>query len=309
MNSNRYFKIIINLLIMCMVCPTLCVSANGSINATRDILDVIIDNKPIASDDIYNSQLYDESLREYTINDKPLVKINYIPIWYHAGESIDDLIKTAERTWQETYIVLDKKPFGTFAKSSGENKIICKSNIYDETPMFLTDLINSSVLHSKLSPSNISYTNVLCFDAVKSHQGVVVYYISEENAIVYYYEDYSSNALQFTLGDFQKYGTEYYEYITSYEYNYNKNGEPLYSQGMSFKSYLEEKHPTLNNGSVAQSNVGISSCEFGQTDNSQIQVQDDATLGVKPWVLVVCTVGAFVLGAIAAILIKNKKKQ
>ena len=57
------------------------------------------------------------------------------------------------------------------------------------------------------------------------------------------WSEYSSAVIsfqpeEFSLADFQKHGVAYNEYITSDEYNYTKDGEPLYGGTVSFVEFI-----------------------------------------------------------------------
>ena len=170
----------------------------------RSILDVIQAQKDVRDDDI-------------------VMKIYYESMWEYSEEKMEDVISQIDNTFLQGYIVFDEMPIsiGVY-KRKGEMKV-CLDKPYEVCPTYLSDIMNSSIYNSNIATDD-EYSRVICFDGTNSLQGVVVYYINGENTIVYYYETYTSSPLEFTLQDFQVYGTAYYEFLTADENNYSGNG-------------------------------------------------------------------------------------
>ena len=69
--------------------------------------------------------------------------------------------------------------------------------------------------------------NIYCFDSTTSIFGASVYIKTDKGVFVKYYEYAHSQGVVFTETEFRKAAAEYYAFISSYENNYDENGEGL----------------------------------------------------------------------------------
>ena len=219
--------------------------------------------------------------------------------YYNYAVMAENPFVAGWNTYKDDEYYEEKSDNGTYyvTKYNGENTVKCFKA--------LEDIRSNAVYESKLNPENVRYTDVICFQAPPSYVdwGMVVYYISgDNNSLVYYYPDHDSEAIQFTLLDFKTYGTQFDAFMRTDEY---EKRVPWSGGSYEFFDYLEEFHPEMVEGSTVP-NPPVS---YPDEENSASIPSNEDSSEIKPWVLIVCTVGAFVLGAIAAILIKNKKKQ
>lgn len=207
----------------------------------KPILDIIEEQKDVSkTDNIYKKQYYDEKLQDCDFSDDIIMKVYYEPMWEFAGEEIEEIVSEIGDKLISGYVVFEDKPIRIWEYKKDDKIRIDFVERYEECPTYLSDIVNSSIYDSKIKSAEREYSKVICFDGTNSMQGVVVYYLNGENSVVYYYETYSSSPLEFTLQDFQIYGTAYNEYLISDENNYSQNGMFLGGGTKTFATFVEQ---------------------------------------------------------------------
>ena len=314
-------KILLALFLVLFI-PFVSVTAEEA-NERKPILDIIAESERgiIPSDDIiYDKTLYADELADYDFSDVFIFRC------YSIGSGSDNICnafkaakylpgkttvnKAVSYSVKDQYVIMDEKPFvvgAEYQEDDGSYVLKKYDNPYYEMDYIsaIEDIRTNAVYDSKLNPENVRYTDVICFYGApygSLDSGEVVYYISgDNNSLVYYYPNYDSEAIQFTLLDFKTYATKYDEFKNTPKY---KQLASYNGAAYEFLDYLKEYYPEMAKGSTVP-NPDVS---YPDEENSATSSDKNAS-GIRPWVLVVCIVGSFVLGAIAAILIKNKKKQ
>ena len=147
------------------------------------------------------------------------------------------------------YVVFDENPI-RFSVGDNPNTedpndyIVTPSYTYWDAP-FLADVMNLSCTTEVLNiPCEIE--ELIAIDRCGAHKGAMLYAITNKGVFVKYYVDQVSDGVWFKEEEFQKYSKAYYEYITSYEYNYNENGEPLAIGSTSLLDFIETKYEGKN---------------------------------------------------------------
>ncbi len=199
-------------------------------------------------------------------NELLLIVYNEIS-WSSAGKSPSEMIAEAEKYTETTlykeYYVLSDAPYRV--------KIGQGQAIKDEktnAPQYIQDILALSdrvEINGKLS----AVTGIYCFDGSNSHNGIIVYIITPDEALIKYYDYPYSEALFLSEGDFKTYANDYYDYITSYENNYNEFGEPIGGGMLSFKDFIGSELVHGDAGKVdidkAPINDSINSNDIKQT--------------------------------------------
>lgn len=167
-------------------------------------------------DDIYNKELYDESLLGYDFSDDVIVKVYPRVIWEWTKENADGIISKIKDDTDELYVVL-RDPVLTVAKRENGLFSIIGEPYYpdydfrENVPTYLRDILNSSIYESELHVQGNGYSKIVCFDAANSYLGTMVYYVNSLNTVVRYYEYPTSESIDFALSDFQIYGYAFYQ--------------------------------------------------------------------------------------------------
>ena len=91
---------------------------------------------------------------------------------------------------------------------------------------YAKDIANLSV-QTEILGKQCKISQIVGFDEGHSHKGTAIYVVTDQGIFVRYYPDYISEGVWLTEQDYQTYAKAFYEYTTSYEYNYNENGEAL----------------------------------------------------------------------------------
>lgn len=215
------------------------------------ITEVINKKRPSANSEIFNNELYQGSMKEENLTDKTLVKLYYLPVWTYAGLSPNDIeAKLNDIGAMMSYIVLDEEPYIAVVNTSKDSKITVDKKEYGKSKTYVDDILASAVYDTPIAAKDIGFTDVICFDYERGILGTVVYYLNGDNTIVMCYSDHSSEGVAYTLADFQKYGTAYYNYISSDEYMYDEEGNRLYGQNISFNTYVTDVYNPSHDVSI-----------------------------------------------------------
>ena len=199
------------------------------------------------SDELMIESHYQSPLTIDEVKDRPILKIFNEIYWDGVGQPFDEYLNSARESENEAgSFVRDFVVFGdnlfriTLWEYDGQIRI-AKRYDYDDSsiPTYLRDLLQADDTVT-ISGNTVKVKNIFCFDSLNSHTGAVVYLITDIGVYVKYYEQSTSEAVCYSEEDFRKIMSEYYQFLTSHENNYNENGEPL-GGTPSLTDYLRER--------------------------------------------------------------------
>ncbi len=174
----------------------------------------------------------------------PVLSIFHSPFYFpQAGEPLSKLLPVAQDCKKgekaREYIVLDTEmPYCIrFLRDNGETKVYVRDCYSSLLPTYVSDIM---ILLQNISSKEYQLEGIYCFDGETSHLGTVVYYKTDKGVYVKYYENSLSKAVQFTEEEFTEKAAAYYEYLTSYEHNYDENGMGLNGLGMTFLTFIQQ---------------------------------------------------------------------
>ena len=162
-------------------------------------------------------------------------KRHLMGIWYYDGitqlqdpngipQFFDNVISDKEKQ-SLSYIVIGEEITSVFLRPQGSSPAVVTEKLQN-APNYIQDIMNEKVIQLSTITDVKDYKNIVCIDGYLSHQGAVVYYLTETGGTVLYYKDEYSQAQVFSFIDFQNYACAYKQYITSYDLNYTANGSP-----------------------------------------------------------------------------------
>ena len=272
---NSYFnKILAVLVFFAMISSALCVS---SFAEKGNISDIINKNRPSADSEIFNEDLYTGEMKNSDLTDKVLIKAYYLPVWEWSAKTPFEIVEIlTNNDVPLSYVVIDELPYFAEVTRKGEIK---RHDFYKRTPSFVTDILESNVYELASVPDDVVFKDILYFETAKLPFSAVVYYISDENTVALCYDHLYGEATAFSLEDIQKYGPAYWNYLGSYENNYNEDGRPLGGNSIYFSHYVanvynpshdisenEVSVPALEEGSVPEMFVSESQLETSFID-------------------------------------------
>ena len=214
-----------------MLCTTACASPEEG-----SLLELLIE-MPYAGGIVpeLNPDYFPAKLKDYSVEGKPILVTFNTNGWYYAAQpELDAAIDEACREGAIDYMVLDEMPVRICKLTTREEY---HSPVFDEIPVYISDIMNGSVKQA-FCGDEYTIKNLICFDSASSLKGVIVYYITDGGVFVRYYENYTSQAVEFAFEKFQPYAEAYHEITTSYEYNYDENGSPK-TGGISFIDFIQ----------------------------------------------------------------------
>ena len=207
MKKHTLRFIITIVIIFCMISPVFA-EENTVSNDKNTILEQIKINSAVkATDPVFNTELYGESLKGYNFQDDILLKIYTVYNWEDAGEDVDVIIDNYTSKYTDVlYAVFRNDSFycriDEFHKNG--NVSFHLTDMYpDEICTVWDDIENSAFMNSPLFDANSSFTKVFCFDAYWNYDGFVVYYVQENSTAVWFYEYPDSPHVEFALDEFK----------------------------------------------------------------------------------------------------------
>ena len=191
-----------------------------------------------------NTDLYDDSMEGISVKNQTVVIVYNRLFMEYAGLSPDELVKKASASIPPDYLLFESYTrIQTLQKDDGQMSIFVRETYTPNTlPTYLKDLASSDGKSCTILGKTRTIANVICFDGTASYDGIAVYYVTDTNeTFVRYYDSRTSNAVEFTLADYQKYGVAYNNYLTSDEHNYDENGNLLYGGSIPFTTFIQSE--------------------------------------------------------------------
>lgn len=205
---------------------------------------------------IINSQLTDAELSELKASGipelaadeqfrfkSPVLKIFNELFTPKVGEPLEMRLAEAEainsKASYTNYVILNATPYmlRRMNNDTDQNVFIDKECYASAIPTYISDIMALS--KNFFVEKDCMLEGIYCFDADTSHQGIAVYLKTDKGVYVKYYENSTSKAILFTEDEFRFKAGVYYNYLTSYENNYNENGEALGDGSISFLSFIQ----------------------------------------------------------------------
>lgn len=229
----------------------------------------IMDTKIIS---IINGQLSDEEISalkttgipELALNEQSGSKTSVLRIYNevfspNVGEPLETRLAedANEKASFTDYVKLNAAPYviRMMHDDVKTTASIDKERYASVIPTYISDI--TALSESFVTDENCAIEGIYCFDGDTSHQGIAVYLKTDKGVFVRYYETSTSEAILFTEEEFRLKGRAYYDYITSYGYNYNENGEALGGGSISFLTFIQNADNGDGAASDADSNKKI----------------------------------------------------
>lgn len=263
----KFVKQSIMILISFVMVALLCVNAFAD-NETQD-KEFIMDTNIIS---IINGQLSDTEISalkasgipelaadEQFRSESPVLKIFNELFSPQVGEPLETRLAEAEamnsKASYTNYIILNATPYmiRMMHNDTDKNVSIDRECYASAIPTYISDIMALSKIF--VTEKNCVLEGIYCFDADTSHQGIAVYLKTDIGVYVRYYENSTSEAILFTEDEFRFKAGAYYNYLTSYENNYNENGEALGGGSISFLSFIQNSTNTDNAISFIQNST------------------------------------------------------
>lgn len=181
----------------------------------------------------------DEQFRSET----PVLKIYNELFTSKVGEPLELRLAEAEainsKASYTNYVILNAMPYMIcrMNNDTNQNVFIDKECYASSIPTYISDIMALS--KNFFVEKDCVLEGIYCFDADTSYQGIAVYLKTDQGVYVRYYENSTSEAILFTEDEFRFRAGAYYNYLTSYENNYNEKGEALGDGSMSFLSFIQ----------------------------------------------------------------------
>ena len=225
-----------------------------------------------------------------TLVKSTFLKIHPGPCWDLADYSFDTFMQNV-RTYEQKLSFSDYLAFGNELTricviTHEEKTSIGKRPDQDGLPVYYQDMIN---LSDNISIQDHSYTvkGIFCIDGVSSYAGFTTYYLTSGGIYVKYYADDKSQGAIYPYDDFVNFSIEYNKYLTSWENNYNEDGEPVGGDPLPFAEFVKD-----------QEKLTISS-----------PVLDEQPSSIKPWMIIAISFAVCIVIAIPLVFLLRRRRQ
>ncbi len=177
----------------------------------------------------------------------PVLRVFTEIYWEKAGLTLEELTAWADAcsggNGFRDYVVFAEEPFRIRAISGdGALRVGLADDFRNGVPRYIADIASSAGTVS-FRGAKCVIEGISCFDALSLHMGAAVYFNTDKGVLVKYYEYADSEGELFSGEDFAEKAAAYNEYLTSYEHNYNENGEAL-GGAAGFAGFLKERYDT-----------------------------------------------------------------
>ncbi len=192
------------------------------------------------------------------LSDEPILQVYSELYWCLADKPLQEIITKAEADCEtygyRQYYVFSDTPYRIAVLKGKAGKI--EDSI--QTPQYVKD-ISALSKQVTIGADQLDVKGIYCFDGHTSQDGIIVYILTNAGTFIKYYEHLDSEALVFSESEFQAYASDYNAYITSYEYNYNENGEPLGGAVLPFKAFIDNRASDNINHSIGNNDTDVDS--------------------------------------------------
>ncbi len=270
--------------------------------------------------DLQNEDLYLKNTPFESVENEPVLKIYTDLFMWHSSKDLNEILSLADQLDYIHYAILNKNIMLTKGIYSdrvyiGTSPISINLNYINDIKKITSDF---TILGKKLK-----ILNIYCFDEYSSHFGASVYYVTDNGTYIKHYKTEYSSGVWFEEEEYNKYSTDYYNYISSYEYNHGADGT-LVGGGLSFIDYLTTK-TDWESSQESTENQGDSTNSENKQENPSNNAQNETPIeqnnGAKKHEIngkiiacaVICITFACVAvasaGAVTAILLVKKRKR
>ncbi len=193
-------------------------------------------------DKLLNTESFSESLKDFSVENKAVITI------YESGEifnllqrsAANVLVKSSEdKVYPIRYAILEEQNISFLKFNRMSNEITTDTAISENSP-FLRDILKNGS-NQTFSGKAVNVTDIFVIYSKANTGGVAVYYITNNGAYIRFYDSLNNtDYCEYTEAELIKYAKKYYDYITSYEFNHDEDGNLLYGGGKNFNDYVAD---------------------------------------------------------------------
>lgn len=218
-----------------------------------DDLEYLFDNQLTDSEisDLLNENYYNSNISKSDISGYPIMKLREWVFWNISNKPFEEFLSSVrdiEKKYFSSYVIFGEEIIKVrkVVSDDGSVKIgrapLVTGNAAKEidAPFYINELSQGK---TKIVYDGEIYSieEIYCFDGTTSQDGIVEYLVTNDGIFVEFFGDIYSEGIVFTEKDFRNLAKKYYSYTTSYNYNYNEHGEPLYGGRISFLDFVEKR--------------------------------------------------------------------
>ncbi len=210
---------------------------------TKTVQDIMLEQfseeeREVLTNKDYYEDWFEEDLgvkvEDFDYSSAPVLKVYKGYSWSKSDRPAEELAAEYDNDNYFEYLVFGSEILRLRGNLKGqEDKGVTLCNVYregDEIPLYVKDLAENNY------PFDLSkVTRIYCFDG--TGRETILYFVGEQTNVVYYGGFHISRQV-FAFDEFAEKGIEFYNYISSYEHNHDKDGNPLIFGYDSFSDYL-----------------------------------------------------------------------
>lgn len=294
------------------------ISSSTTIN--RDISNIII-NQLSEKDynDLQNEDLYTKNSQFVSIENEPVLKIYTDLFMWHSSKDLNEILLLADQLDYVHYAMLNKNIMLTKGVYNDRVYISTSPNI---DLNYIND-IKKITTDFTIFGKKLQILNIYCFDEYASHFGASVYYVTDNGTYIVHYENKKASGVWFKEEVYNKYLTDYYEYISSYEFNHGADGT-LTGGCLSFIYYLEtqtdwkgfqestenQDEPTIDENNKENSSNDIQNeTPIEQNNGNEKHETNERIIACAAICIAFACIVALSAGAVTATILVKKRKR
>lgn len=239
---KRVCSMLVTLMIL-LACCNVAVSAETS--AREQEVSTLIDllRNPENNDYIcpFDPSLLPEEYADFTLEGQAVLFIFKGSVWRFMHLPLEEAIENAYELCLYSYRLISGPEKAVTKRTDRAKYIVSDLAIVDHmygTPTYVLDVLTGDAVQSFLGAEH-GINSIICFDGHGVQQYAAVLYFTDGGVFVRHYDYPNSEAVEYTLEEYQIYAAAYYEYLTAYETNYNEKGEPLNGGSITFSDFIE----------------------------------------------------------------------
>lgn len=178
-----------------------------------------------------DEERFDRTMEDISLDGDAFL-LSYMTCLGAWGETDWNTVLTKAKNEEHKYLIVLREQTFKLRAYANESKFGV-GRMFEKTPTYVQDILNGECQQAFLG-QNVQITNVICFNFRREDDELTIVYETDKGVFVRYYENNWAEAVEFTWEDYIQKAMAYWEYISSYEYNYSPEGDPLAGANVSF---------------------------------------------------------------------------
>lgn len=227
-------KMTVVLLIVVLLCCMLLIPAHADDEDNTPLRDVLINKNTEMVDDFMDPDLFQESMEGVVWEDQPILFVFTRPLYHCTEMTLDEILQDSFQNWSSQIVILHDDPIG-ISRYKSKTKI----GAFDfPVYRYLQDILDGKAIQEFLG-EKCHINNVFFFGIHTDNNEHDVLYVTDKGLYVRCYANGSAEPIEYDWDSYCVIARAYHDYISSYEYNFDENGNIIAGGNLSFLEFAE----------------------------------------------------------------------